>query len=89
MILHHIKLKHPFLGCYQTFDWYAVMCFWDSSSFLLFIVDVILDLNKQNTETQYDMVDFATNAIMDVTILIPSKHPCLQKVLLLDAIATS
>jgi hypothetical protein len=36
-------------------------------------VDVILDLNKQNTETQYDMVDFTTNAIMDVTILIPSK----------------
>lgn len=50
---------------------------WDSSSFLLFIVDVILDLNKQITETQYDMVDFTTNAIMDVTILIPSKHPCL------------
>lgn len=48
---------------------------WDSSSFLLFIVDVILDLNKQNTETQYDMVDFTTDAIMDVTILIPSKHP--------------
>jgi hypothetical protein len=48
---------------------------WDPISFLLFIVDVILDLNKQNTETQYDMVDFTTNAIMDVTILIPSKHP--------------
>jgi hypothetical protein len=48
---------------------------WDSISVLLFFVNVILDINNQNTETQYDMVDFTTNAIMDVTIWIPSKHP--------------